>query len=61
MGIEKSRFALYIGNRGFFPASLLAAAREEMTNKYIAQQEDEPSHVENQYVADNLTKLRPCG
>jgi len=27
----KSRFALYIGNRGFFPASLLAAAREEMT------------------------------
>lgn len=27
----KSRFALYFGNRGFFPASLQAAAREELT------------------------------
>jgi L-fucose isomerase-like protein len=27
----KSAFALYFGNRGFFPASLIAAAREEMT------------------------------
>jgi L-fucose isomerase-like protein len=27
----KSTFAVYIGNRGFFPASLLMAAREEMT------------------------------
>jgi len=26
----KSAFALFIGNRGFFPASLLAAARQEM-------------------------------
>ena len=24
-------FALYFGNRGFFPGSLIAAAREEMT------------------------------
>lgn len=27
----KSRFALYFGNRGFFPASLMAAAREELS------------------------------
>ncbi len=27
---EKSRFALYFGNRGFFPASLQAEAREEL-------------------------------
>lgn len=26
----KSRFALFFGNRGFFPASLIASAREEM-------------------------------
>lgn len=24
------KFALYFGNRGFFPASLIAGAREEM-------------------------------
>jgi L-fucose isomerase-like protein len=28
---SKSTFALYIGNRGFFPASLLSTARREMT------------------------------
>jgi L-fucose isomerase-like protein len=28
---RKSRFALYFGNRGFFPGSLMAAAREELT------------------------------
>jgi len=28
----KSSFALYFGNRGFFPASLLASAREELTS-----------------------------
>ncbi|MHB0999170.1 MAG: L-fucose/L-arabinose isomerase family protein [Armatimonadota bacterium] len=28
----KSTFALYFGNRGFFPASLLASAREEMVS-----------------------------
>ena len=27
---QKSRFALFFGNRGFFPASLIAGAREEM-------------------------------
>jgi L-fucose isomerase-like protein len=27
----KSRFALFLGNRGFFPASLLQSAREEMS------------------------------
>ncbi len=26
----KSAFALYIGNRGYFPASLLESARQEM-------------------------------
>lgn len=28
----KSRFALFFGNRGFFPASLIASAREEMAD-----------------------------
>lgn len=28
---DKSRFALFFGNRGFFPGSLIAAARDEMT------------------------------
>lgn len=28
----KSRFALYFGNRGFFPASLMATAREELSS-----------------------------
>lgn len=28
---KKSTFALFFGNRGFFPASLLASARQEMT------------------------------
>ncbi len=27
---QKSRFALFFGNRGFFPASLQAEAREEL-------------------------------
>jgi len=31
MTTQKSTFAVYIGNRGFFPASLLMAARDEMT------------------------------
>ena len=31
MDNERSTFALFIGNRGFFPASLLTSAREEMT------------------------------
>lgn len=31
MNAKKSTFALFFGNRGFFPASLQAAAREEMT------------------------------
>lgn len=30
---EKSRFALFFGNRGFFPASLQAGARKEMTEE----------------------------
>jgi L-fucose isomerase-like protein len=30
MNRNKSTFALYFGNRGFFPASLLASARQEM-------------------------------
>ena len=33
---RKSTFAVYLGNRGFFPASLLAAAREEMTRVLTA-------------------------
>ena len=28
--MSKMTFALYFGNRGFFPASLIAGAREEM-------------------------------
>ena len=28
---KKSRFALFFGNRGFFPGSLMASAREELT------------------------------
>jgi L-fucose isomerase-like protein len=31
--MEKSTFALFFGNRGFFPASLIASAREEMANE----------------------------
>lgn len=31
MNNGKSSYALFIGNRGFFPASLLAGARKEMT------------------------------
>ncbi len=31
MAAEKTTFALFFGNRGFFPASLQASAREEMT------------------------------
>ena len=29
---QKSRFALFFGNRGFFPASLIASAREEVSS-----------------------------
>ncbi len=28
--MDKTTFALYFGNRGFFPASLIAGARAEM-------------------------------
>ena len=28
---QKTTFALFFGNRGFFPAALIAAARQEMT------------------------------
>lgn len=31
MRVEKSTFALYFGNRGFFPESLIAEARKELT------------------------------
>ena len=30
MNNHKSTFALFFGNRGFFPASLVAGAREEL-------------------------------
>jgi L-fucose isomerase-like protein len=30
MIVKKSTFALYFGNRGFFPKSLIAGARDEM-------------------------------
>ncbi len=33
MGAGKSTFALYFGNRGFFPGSLMASAREEVTKR----------------------------
>ena len=29
--MRKTKFALYFGNRGFFPGELLASARDEMT------------------------------
>lgn len=32
MVVEKTTFALFFGNRGFFPASLQASARKEMTS-----------------------------
>jgi L-fucose isomerase-like protein len=31
MASEKSTFAVFLGNRGFFPASLMASAREDLT------------------------------
>ena len=31
MSADKTTFALFFGNRGFFPASLQASARKEMT------------------------------
>jgi len=34
---DKSTFALFFGNRGFFPASLMAAAREELPKALCAQ------------------------
>jgi len=33
MNTEKTTFALFFGNRGFFPASLIASAREEMRSR----------------------------
>lgn len=36
MNIQKTTFALFFGNRGFFPASLIAGAREEMTRELHA-------------------------
>ena len=32
----QSTFALFFGNRGFFPASLIAGAREEMQRELKA-------------------------
>lgn len=32
MNAQQTTFALYFGNRGFFPASLIAGARQEMTD-----------------------------
>jgi len=32
MAGQKTTFALFFGNRGFFPASLIASAREEMAS-----------------------------
>jgi L-fucose isomerase-like protein len=34
--MKRSTFALFFGNRGFFPASLIASAREEMVNELNA-------------------------
>ncbi len=34
--MQKSTFALFFGNRGFFPASLIAGAREEMARELAA-------------------------
>jgi len=36
MNISKARFALYFGNRGFFPSSHVATAREQMTKVLAA-------------------------
>ncbi len=36
MNTQKTTFALFFGNRGFFPASLIAGAREEMTRELNA-------------------------
>ena len=33
MQVEKTTFAVFFGNRGFFPASLIAGARKEMTQR----------------------------
>ncbi len=34
--MNKTSFALFFGNRGFFPASLIASAREEMKRELNA-------------------------
>src|SRR5512141_1117882 len=34
--MNKTTFALFFGNRGFFPASLIASAREEMRRELRA-------------------------
>ena len=34
--MNKTTFALFFGNRGFFPASLIASAREEMKRELNA-------------------------
>lgn len=51
MKAEKSRFALFFGNRGFFPASLQAGARRELTavlkklgHKILALEADATRH-----------------
>ncbi|HRU06758.1 MAG TPA: hypothetical protein P5137_13400, partial [Candidatus Brocadiia bacterium] len=33
MDSKKTAFALYLGNRGFFPGSLMISARKEMTER----------------------------
>ena len=37
---NKSTFALFFGNRGFFPASLIASARQDMSNALKAMGHD---------------------
>jgi L-fucose isomerase-like protein len=37
---QKTTFALFFGNRGFFPASLIASAREEMWQALKARGHD---------------------
>src|SRR5512136_734942 len=36
INMQKTTFALFLGNRGFFPASLIAGAREEMKRELNA-------------------------
>ena len=34
--MKKTTFALFFGNRGFFPASLIAGARQELRDALVA-------------------------